>query len=305
MTRRAVARAAVAIAAAIATGVPAAPATPEGAIGLVSIADVFARIGSARTVTLAAYSLKPHAIITTTLVAAADRGARVSVALGRDAFGDAQRDNAETAALLGAHRIEVHASPATSHIKVAIIDGALYLTDRNFASRSAEGIVVLDTIAGDRVLVERALLGSAGGNDHLWTRKADALAAEARVIGARASRSVAVSTESFGGSTPVFDALLARRRAGDEVRLLVAASEYRTSPIERHAVDALRGAGVQVRLSDANEKYAVDGDAVWIGSANATRGRAEQIDFGIAMRDAGLAGALANQFNAEYARATE
>jgi hypothetical protein len=43
----------------------------------------------------------------------------------------------------------------------------------------------------------------------------------------------------------------------------------------------LAASGVMVRTSNADEKFAVDGDAVWIGSANATHGVPNQIDFGL------------------------
>jgi phosphatidylserine/phosphatidylglycerophosphate/cardiolipin synthase-like enzyme len=276
-------------------------ATPgPGAIGLVPAGTVFARLRSVRTATVAVYALGPTSNMTSAIVAAADRGAQISVALGRGAFGGAEADNAATAALLAQHRVRVHLSPTTSHIKAAILDGAVYLSDRNFASSSSETIVVLDTVPGDRELVERAILGQTGGNDHLWTRKADALEAEARVLRARASRSVVVSTESFGAGTSVFAALLERRRAGDRVRLLVGQQEYRDQPTTRHAVAALLAAGVEVRTSAANEKYLVDGNDVWFGSANATRGRPDQVDFGIATQDRNLAIALSSQFDGEW-----
>ena len=298
-------RIAAATLAALLLALPVAPASADSDIQFVTIRTVFERIAVARTVTLAAYSLAPGSRIVSTLVTAADRGARVSVQLGSGAFGANAKDNAETTVLLLQHHIEVHGSPTRSHIKAVSIDGALFLSDRNFASREAEGIVVLDSLPGDRTLVERSLLGSPGQNDHLATRKDLALAMEARVIAARASRTVSVSTESFGAGTPVFEALLTRRRAGDGVRLMVAKSEYNSSRPDQQAVAVLRAAGAEVRISEANEKYVVDGANIWFGSANQTRGLGDMVDFGIAEVDAVIAAQLASQFEIEWAKATQ
>lgn len=276
----------------------------EGGINLVTVSDVFAGLKTAQTVTIAAYSLAPNARITRAIIAAADRGARVTVALSSSAFGANAQQNEETTALLTEHHVSVHGSPTRSHIKIASLDGHLYLSDRNFASSTSQAIVVSDTVPGDRMLIEKSILGQPGSNAHLWTRKGDALSAEAGLIRVRSSRSLIVSTESFNANTAVFTAMLARRQMNDSVRLLVAANEYRTSRTDQEAVSRLRAAGAEVRISRADEKFAVDGDNVFFGSANQTGGYPDQIDFGIAVTDRSLATRLRAQFETEWAEAS-
>lgn len=273
---------------------------------LVGVHEIFERIAAAKTITIAAYSLKDTSPIVADLAAAADRGARASVALSRG-FGMFVSTNRATAAFLENHHVRVHILESTTestHVKVAIIDGEVYLSDRNWSPSDTRQIVIHDTVPGDRVLVERAILGDPGQNDHLWMRKADALAAEAEMLHVRHSNLVRVSSESFGPGTPVFDELLARAEAGDHIELLVAPSEYRHTGREQIAVADLQSHGVEVRLSTADEKVAIDGDFVWLGSTNATHGVPNQIDFGMRTSDKEIAHRLTAQFDAEWLSAT-
>jgi hypothetical protein len=110
-------------------------------------------------------------------------GTRVSVVLDGKAFGAAADENAETIPFLKQNNIRVHLTANPHHLKAAIIDGSrLSLSDRNCTTRSKAEVVVLDRYPNDRAIVERAMLGVPGGNDHLWTRKGDAVAAEANLL---------------------------------------------------------------------------------------------------------------------------
>lgn len=273
---------------------------------IVPVTMVLAKLTTAGTITLAAYSLQASSAIVRDLDAAADRGAHVSVALSRG-FGFYVSENQAAAADLRTHGVKVHvleSTTASTHMKAVVLDGDLYLSDRNWTMSTTEEIVVHDAVPGDRTLVERAILGEASGNDHLWTRKADALAAEAAMLEKRKANVVRVSSESFGAGTSVYNELVTRTKAGDHVELLVAKSEYRRSRREGEALESLVASGVSVRTSSANEKFAIDGDAVWIGSANATHGVPDQVDFGIILTDTNIAHRLAEQFDREWARAT-
>ena len=311
MRRPASIAAAAAVAALVAIGLASASdgaaATPAavGAIDLRSIDDVFERMRTAHVITLSAFSLSARSLVVERLDAAAARGARVAVALDRG-FGFYVPANAIAATVLRAHGVRVHVVGGThsTHIKAAVLDGETFLSDRNWAAADpAESLVIRDTVAGDRILVERAMLGLTGGNDHLWTRKADALGAEARMLRAGHDRVACVASESFGKGTPVYDALLQIAGGNARVRLLVALSEYRRGDSERRAVAALIARGVEVRLGHADEKFAVNGSHVWIGSANATAGLPDQVDFGIVAADAAIAKTLVDRFDAQWRRA--
>lgn len=274
-------------------------------IDLVSARTVLGDITHAKVITLAAFSLQRNAAIVRTLESASDRGARVSVVLARG-FGFYSRQNAETMRDLAMHGVRVHiagVSQHSTHIKAVVLDGRLYLSDRNWTWRSTDAIVISDSLPGDRVLVERSLSGQSGANDHLWTRKADALWAEANVLAVAHSHVIRVSSESFGGGTAVYARLVQRKKAGDEVRLLIAGSEYVRSQAEQRAVSGLLMLGVQIRLSSSNEKMAIDGTSVWMGSANATAGLRNQLDFGMVVSSNSIATRLREQFDHEWKNA--
>ncbi len=270
---------------------------------LLDVNDVITAVGRAQTVTLSAYTLSLHGKMARALVAAASRGAHVSVALDGSAFGGAERSNALTVAEFRHRGIRVHLTERPLHLKAAVVDGAVFLSDRNWSSGRAREVVIHDPYAGDRAIVERAILGNAGSNEHLWLRKADALAAEARLVGGRASHEVLVESESFGAGTPLYDALAARGRARDSVHLIVAAFEYRRSTAEQRAIAQLARDGVTVRIGTNGEKLAIDGSNAWIGSANATRGLPNQVDFGFIFHNREIAAQLRAQYEVNWSRA--
>ena len=266
---------------------------------ITSVRDLNREIATAHRVTIAAFTLFPNQATTRALVAARLRGARVVVILAPNAFGAARRANQRTASLLRSAGVVVQRARADTHLKAALTDGTTWLSDTNF---SAAGYVIRDTIPGDATIVADAVAGRPASNDHLWTTKAGALAAEARVVMTRASRSLDVASESFGGGTALYRALLWRARIGDRVRLLVAAREERRSRRERRALARLTAAGVQVRLDSDDAKEAVDGADVWLGSANGTAALPGQIESGLALRSAAIAAAVRERFSQDWAR---
>ena len=112
-----------------------------------------------------------------------------------------------------------------------------------------------------------------------------------------------VETESFSTSA-VSRILEQRARAGDDVTLVVAASEYRTSPRERAELADLVHAGVHVFTASSDEKIAVDGGAGWTGSTNQTPGWGDQVDWGLVFGNADFVAALAQHVRDDAARGT-
>jgi len=266
-----------------------------------NVREVTDRIGGARSVILSAYTLSPRGAMTRALLAAAARGARVRVVLDGHAFGAAQHANLATGLELRQAHVRVDYTQEPLHMKAAAIDDALYLSDRNWTTRSRAEVVLQDAIPQDKLIVLRAVDGTPGSNGHLWTRKGDALQAEARVLQSNASHDAAMETESFGSGTKVYDALAARRARGDRVRLIVAALEERSkgSNAERAALARLAEAGVEVRVGTSGEKIALDGENGWLGSANATRGLTDQIDWGMTTQGA-MTAALREKFEQNW-----
>ncbi|MEA2720835.1 MAG: PLD-like domain, partial [Candidatus Eremiobacteraeota bacterium] len=134
-------------------------------------------------------------------------------------------------------------------------------------------------------------------------RKADALDAEARLLDIADAGTVRVASESFGSGTPVYERLLRLKRSGRDVELLLSRSEYEKSAPEREAVSRLAETGVEVRLSSTTEKIAIVGTTVWVGSANATAGSADQPGFGFIIADKPVAERFSDQFDRAWSMA--
>ncbi|MBV8246789.1 MAG: hypothetical protein JOZ38_12755 [Candidatus Eremiobacteraeota bacterium] len=248
-------------------------------------------IAGARRIDLVAYALQPGPTMHA-LERAAERGAAVSVRIEahpyRDKRGRCARAARRAIAELRAHGVHAelwksdprHGIPAL-HAKEAVVDGVAYLDDRNWVVRDdAQTIVRDDNLADPRIR----------------ENKRAALRAEVEMIDAVRRGSIRVVTESFGPG-PVCDALARACSRGVRVELLIAAAD-RNARTERCA-RSLRSAGATVRAGDANEKFAVSGDSIWIGSANATS-PSSQLDWGLRFHDASIAGALQKRFDAEW-----
>lgn len=268
-------------------------------ITTVPLSMVLRAVSFAHTITVSAFTISPRGPMMGALVSAAASGAHITIILDRDAFGGALRMNEETTDRAQRSGIRVLQSGDALHIKIALVDGAAFVSDRNW---TRDGLIFADPLPADRDLLTAALQGRTGQNGHLWTRKADALRAEAALLAMRAGRMVFVSTESFNAYTPVYRELLTRAGEGDQVYLLVTQTEYNEDSRDRAAVATLSRDGVHVHISTSDDKFAVDGTHVWAGSANLTSGLPNQIDFGLTLSDGTIATQLRNVFQAEWAQ---
>lgn len=301
MNMRGIAAAALGLAVIVlpASAIPASGDDPR----LVSLGSVIATIARARTVTASAYVLSPRSRMGRALMGAARRGATVSIVLDGEGLAGATRSNRESAlAFAAAAGVRVRVTDYQLHMKAVIVDGTnVFVSDRNWtASRDS---LILALPASTRLQVERAILGQPTSNGTFATRKRDALALEANLLAQRRSHVVLVETESF--STSAVSTILGQRaRAGDDVTLVVAASEYRTSPRERAELADLAHAGVHVFTASSDEKIAVDGSAGWTGSTNQTPGWGNQVDWGLEFGNAELVAALAQHVRDDAAHGT-
>jgi hypothetical protein len=260
-------------------------------ISLSSVDAVAARIRTARRVEFGAYVLAPGPV-ERALIAAAQHGAHVDVTLQRDPYrggaGErhANRDAARRLRAAGAHVTLLDRERAPFHIKAAICDGTAYLDDRNWTSDPRE-LVLADDAPRDVDAVRSALAGTGSSGDTIATRKDEALRREAQLIDVSGSAPVTVESESFGASV-VSAALRRHAQGGAPTTLIVAEREAKANPGERALLRSLARDGVVVYETSVNEKLALAGDAVWLGSANATYAAASagaQIDWGLVSRD--------------------
>jgi hypothetical protein len=267
-------------------------------LALASSSEVAAHITRARDVAFGSYVV-PRAM-QDALIAAAHHGAHVRVTLEAtphdDPVGRLAQLNAATARALRDAGAEVRllaGDDPVFHLKAAVCDGVAYLDDRNWPAQG--DIVVRDDDGEDVALVRAALEGCGGGDEALATRKDLALAREAALIDGARGVPVVVATESFGEGR-IFAALRRHAAAGDPTTLIVAPHE--TKPA---VLDGLARAGVTVRTATAGEKFALAGDAVWLGSANATYDGGAfgaQTDWGLVSRDAALVAAVRARLDA-------
>ena len=287
---------------------------PAVALTFASTGTFAAAVAGAQRVALTAYTLREGAV-RSALVAAARRGAAVTVRLERDPLDDDrgtlhQANRAAVAAIRragGSAALTATGEPPL-HMKAAVVDGVAWLDDRNWAGEGPERIL-RDTDPGDVAAVASAVAGGAGADSHLATTKADALRLEADVIAQAGSAPLSIESESFGAG-PVYNALLHRARAGQPTRLIVAAREVAASPAghEEKRLERLAALGVDVRVGDPrrgdlDEKMAVGAADAWVGSANATDAFAEygaQRDWGLATRAPAVVGDLRAGFERNW-----
>jgi phosphatidylserine/phosphatidylglycerophosphate/cardiolipin synthase-like enzyme len=276
-------------------------------ITLSSSSAVAAAIRAAHDVALGAYILGDRQIVGA-LVDAARGGAHVAVTLQADPYDDSRggmaRLNADAARVLreaGASVTLLPRSVRPFHLKAAVCDGVAFLDDRNWAR---DGVVLRDDDAADVVRVRDALAGRDDGDaDGVALGKACALREEAALIGDAPDAPLVVATESFGPG-PIATAIERRAERGAPTTLVV---DTRAVRARGHALlSRLARDGVTVKASVAHEKYVLAGDAVWIGSANATYAGGElagETDWGLVARDPALVAALRRALGAT-ARAT-
>lgn len=251
--------------------------------------------------------------VTGALERAAQRGAQVRVHLeaepyNRSASEARARINQEVVAALRAHGVDADLAAQTKsaplHMKAALVDGRVFLDDRNWLADGRDTIVRSDS-ARDAAAIMAAMHGEHAPDAHLATCKADALKLEVQAINeASAGDGVDVESESFG-SGGVAAALLERAQAGKTVRLLVCARDLQGNEPEKRALERLAQAGTEVRLESGrcDEKLCLAGEQAWVGSANATNGFPGTIDWGARTHSAPLVDALRAAFERNWSHA--
>ena len=262
---------------------------------------------SARRISLGAYVLGGRML--DALASAAARGARVRVFLAATDFPRVNDDAAGRLRAAGAAVTIVDPQPgrrAALHAKLALIDDVAYVDDCNWTA-SAGDTILRDDRPADLAAVRDALEFGAGDapSQDFAMRKSDALASEAGLLdGSRSDCDrIAVESESFGCRNAVYGALERAAERGGRPRLLVSERDLRGNGPERTALDRLVSDGVRVRVTSAsNEKFALAGDAAWLGSANATPAyvRPDQIDWGMRTRDRAIVAHLRDTFDRRW-----
>jgi hypothetical protein len=250
------------------------------------------------------YELPARGGMTAALEALCARGARGDVILAGERFivgGAVRRVDAEAAAALESSGCRVQRANIPLHMKLAFIGtGDAYLSDRNFGRYAT--VLHVDAPA-DRSLIAQTLQNRPGSNGTLATLKGEALAIEAATI-ASSHGSLDFESESFGPNTPVYDALVAAAQTGRAIRVIVSASDLaEDSGSEAAALRNLAALHVQIATGRSDAKIAVSDSSLFIGSANATAGYPEQIDWGRRIDDAPTRTEIRRRFQHDWEEA--
>ena len=137
----------------------------------------------------------------------------------------------------------------------------------------------------DVAVIRDAIAGNVSAASTLTTLKSEALKRETAYITNGRGKTLDIETESFGPGA-VADAIDDRAKDGDHVRLIAVKNDVYGK--DHHAtakaeIAQLIHDGVEVRMNPAigAEKMAIfPTGGGWLGSANATAGRAGTIDWG-------------------------
>lgn len=265
---------------------------------------MLAALGTARRIDFSAYVLW-RGPVERALEGAAARGAEVHVRLEARLFHPSAKMRADNVyalrrlRALGADAKAVDRTDAAGpalHLKAAVCDGAAYLDDCNWNAGDA---VIRDADARDVAALRVAALHQpAVSLPGLALNKADALDQEARTLENTHAARVDVETEAINKGA-VATALRDLAKRGVHCRLLLSSQCIE----DYHQTAALlQKAGVEVRVVEKSEKFAVAGGSAWIGSADATSAYrdGDRIDWGISTRDSSVAGALQNRFTSNW-----
>lgn len=247
-------------------------------------------VAAARKVVLFSYILSPG--MDRALEDAARHGACVRVRLN-GCFHDSPallRANREAVRRLRALHVDARLvqdrGGAPLHVKAAVCDGVTFLDDCNWR-------------AGGRDTIVRAGRSLRG----VQLDKCDALDAEGALLRGSHGGIVEAETESLGYS-PVYSALKQLAQRGVHCRLLI--SKFGLQGTYYAAAQHLAAAGVDVRVADSDEKFALTASRAWIGSANATSYyyHPDQPDWGARTSNAQLLRALHEKFARNWSNST-
>jgi len=278
-------------------------------LSLTTTAGVMRTMRGARCIELCSY-VSPSKWMLRSLEAAAANGARVRVRLEALPYGDRTgqlaRENRRAVSDLRAARVDARLGDRSgrhpNHMKAAVIDGVAFLDDRNWPS-DPRNLVVRDGNRHEVSAVRSAMHGRVIPAGTLAVTKGVALSQEATLLSddSRTRGAVDVQTEAFTAGTAPYTALKRLAACGVPVRLLISRRDLRPAAIG--ALKVLARCGVTIRATDAGEKLTVCEGGAWIGSANASFGGSDQIDWGARMEGRAVCKALAEHFEANWSRA--
>jgi hypothetical protein len=258
---------------------------------LQTIRDVEHRLIAAHAVALSATHPDRNGLMIKAVEHDADRGTAVGVILD-----NAHPSNVSLVDELKRHHINAQLSLLPVDLVAIQVDGHSYLSERDWNDSPDEG-VVSDPEHRDYYLIQHGMEGVAGHNDHLWTRKADALRIAGLTLLQYKAHEVIMSTAAIDRGTSAFDGLVDRAGRGDIVRLVVGGSPATWSSDQRAALAELRHRNVQIHYSPSRvPNIIVDGKCLWYSTFSATQSEPNRSGWAVALCEQLFAAQLGSRF---------
>lgn len=260
---------------------------------LSGISDAIAAIERGRDITVRGYTLSGRLI--REIESRAEAGAHVTVMLEADPSGSRaaqiQRHNRNTVARLRSCGVDATLEHS-AHSKTIAVDGDVFFDGSNWR----DGDVILRGDAGDAA--------------HVASLKTAALNAESEMLEAARTQRLSgtiVETESFDRFNVVAKALREMGEQGLSPRLLVDATALRGNSHEAASLAKMVDEGVEVRVCNDTQKFALAGNGAWLGSANATNAFPghDMTDWGLVTEDPHIVAAVRDRVEARWAQARE
>lgn len=260
---------------------------------LSGFSEVIAAVGRGRDIAVSAYTLSGS--LMREIESRAQNGARVTVTLEEDPAGNdstqLRRNNAAVVAALRAEGVDARLE-RNVHCKTVTVDGSVFFDGSNWRC----GDVVVRDDTADAA--------------HIASVKSAALKEEAAMLdGARLQRTAnaIVETETFDRYNVVSKELRELAAAHLSPRLLVDERALRHNSKEAANLAKMVAEGVEVRVCDDTEKFALAGSEVWLGSANATAAFAgrDMTDWGAVSKNPAIRAAVRDRVEARWTRARE
>jgi len=241
-------------------------------VTLSSLQRFLGALGTATDIVFDTYILQARGKVFRALEAACRRGAHVVVRVARDPYEnpDGSSRNVDAVDALRALGADARVTENT-HLKGALLDGVGFVDDCNWKQDGSDTILRDDSPDDIRMIHDAAAGRIDPGTSTFATRKDDALAEEKALFASSGSaEDIIVETESisFGSLTWELGTLAKEKHC--HVRLIVNTYDLAKPGGYREAevLKWLEKSGVAVHLSSATEKFAIVGQAAWIGSAN-------------------------------------
>ena len=260
---------------------------------LSAFSEAIAALGRGRDIAVKAYTLTDRLIHEIEL--RAKDGANVSVTMEADPSGShpdqLQRRNEHVASKLRSCGVDA-VLQRNVHTKTIAVDGTVFFDESNWRD-------------GDLILS-----GAAGDAGNVASLKSSALSDESAMLDCARSEGTSgaiVETETFDRFNVVSKALREMAERGMSPRLLVDGRALRHNKKEAVSLAWIQRQGVDVRVCNDTEKFALAGNRAWLGSANATSayGGHDMTDWGVVTEDSAIVAAVHDRLETRWANARE